>query len=214
MDDMADGLYEYLKANYNQNVPIFAKDIRFQKMSPSNIRYHLAHMANKGLIAKYEPGIYYFPKEDITGAAVALSPDNIVYDKYIRSSGDCIGFYSGYTFANRIGLSAQVPYVKEICSNAAPAPVREIMIQQSKYILRKPPVPVTEENVNTLQLLDCLKNFDRCADEPMHTCSSILSQYCKVYKISKTMVDKYIRYYPKSVFSTIYWTEVKFYVPS
>lgn len=211
---MSEALFEYLKSTYKPNVPIFAKEVHFQDMSSSNIRYHLAQMAKKGLITKSAPGIYYFPQKDITGAEVALSPDDIALNKYIRPSGIYIGFYSGYTFANRIGLSTQVPYVKEICSNAAPAPVREIQIQNSKFLLRKPPVAITEENVYTLQLLDCLKNFERCADEPMRICSSVLSRYCKSNRITKPMVNKYIHYFPESVYSTIYWTEVEFYAPS
>ena len=122
--------YEFLKSNYKPNCPIFAKEICFQEMSPSNIRYHLAQLEEKGYIEKAEPGIYYFPETDITGAKVRLSSDDIAYGKYIRQTGKCTGFYSGYTFANHIGLTTQVPYVKEICSNAAPAPVREVTIYE------------------------------------------------------------------------------------
>ena len=34
-----------------------------------------------------------------------------------------IGYYSGHTLANRMGLSTQIPFTKEITSNLAPAPV-------------------------------------------------------------------------------------------
>ena len=81
--------------------------------------------------------------------------------KYILRRGKRIGYYSGYTLANRMGLSTQVPFTIEITSNYAPAQVRELTIKNHKYIIRRPVVEVTEENVTVLQFLDCLKDITR-----------------------------------------------------
>lgn len=70
----------------------------------------------------------------------------------------------GYTFANQIGLSLQVPYVQEIVTNEASAKVREIDIKGQKFIIRKPKAEVTEENVYTLQFLDFLSDIDKYLD--------------------------------------------------
>lgn len=75
------------------------------------------------------------------------------------------GYYSGHTFANQIGLSAQVPYKTEIVSNSIAAKRREISIGNSVFIVRRAGIHVTEENYKVLQLLDLLKNMDDYADD-------------------------------------------------
>ena len=71
------------------------------------------------------------------------------------------GYYAGFTFANQMGLSLQVPYVQEIVSNEASAKVREIEIKGQKFLLRKPRTVITEENYRVLQFLDFLVDFDK-----------------------------------------------------
>lgn len=73
-----------------------------------------------------------------------------------------------------MGLSTQVPFTEEISSNYAPASVREVTIKNRKYIIRRPTVEVTDENVTVLQLLDCLKDIERCAEEEPEVCGKRL----------------------------------------
>ena len=47
------------------------------------------------------------------------------------------------------------------------AKVREVPIGKRTFIVRKPVVPVNEENVYVLQLLDLLKNLDVYLDESL-----------------------------------------------
>ena len=74
--------------------------------------------------------------------------------KYVSRGGKVDGFYSGNTFANQLGISAQVPNKVEIVSNNMAAKIREIPIGKRTFIVRRPVVPVNEENVYVLQLLD------------------------------------------------------------
>lgn len=62
--------------------------------------------------------------------------------KYIKRKEKRIGYYSGYTLANRMELSSQVPFTEEIASIFAPAPVRKLTIKNRKYILRRPAVKI------------------------------------------------------------------------
>ena len=147
-------LLDYLKENYSVGEPIFMTDIDIPEFSEENIRYHFKKLTDKGILCRFESGVYYFPKVNIFGEKMTLSADTVAIHKYIMRKGKRIGYYSGYTLANRMRLSTQVPFVEEITSNFAPAPVRELMIKNRKYIVRRPVVEITEENIMVLQFLD------------------------------------------------------------
>lgn len=203
-------LYEYLKANYNIGEPIFANDVEIQDMTEENLRYHFKKLTDDGIICRFEPGIYYFPKTNILGEKVQLSADTVALHKYIMRRGKRIGYYSGYTLANRMGLSTQVPLAEEITSNYAPAVVRELMIKNRKYIIRRPAVEVTEENVRVLQFLDCLKDIDKCAEEEPEVCGQILSKYAREHAITKKLINQFISNYPIKIYKAIYETGVEY----
>lgn len=203
-------LYEYLKENYDLGEPIFASDIDINGMSEENLRYHLKRLTDEGIICRFEPGIYYFPKISILGEKIPLTADTVASHKYIMRRGTRVGYYSGYTLANRMGLSTQVPFIEEITSNYAPAPVRELTIKNRKYIIRRPIVNITEENVKVLQFLDCLKDVDKCAEEELDICGQILTKYAKEHKITKAMIDKFIINYPMRTYKAIYETGVQY----
>ena len=203
-------LYDYLKENYILGEPIFANDIEIPGMTEENLRYHLKKLTDDGIICRFEPGVYYFPKIGIFGDKMQLSADTVVLHKYSIRKGKRIGYYSGYTLANRMGLSTQVPFTEEITSNYAPAQVRELTIKNRKYIVRRPIVEVTEENVQVLQFLDCLKDVDRCAEEEPEVCGQILTKYAIEYDITKEKVDKLITNYPIKIYKAIYETGVAY----
>ena len=203
-------LYEYLKENYILGEPIFANDIEIPGMTEENLRYHLKKLTDDGIICRFEPGVYYFPKTSILGDKMQLSADTVALHKYIMRKGKRIGYYSGYTLANRMGLSTQVPFTEEITSNYAPAPVRELTIKNRKYIVRRPMVEVTEENVKVLQFLDCLKDVDKCAEEELEVCGRILTQYAMEHGITKEKIDKFIANYPLKIYKAIYETGVAY----
>lgn len=203
-------LYEYLKENYSIGEPIFASDIEITGMTEENLRYHLKKLTDSDIICRFEPGIYYFPKTNIFGERISLSIDTVAVHKYIMRRGKRIGYYAGYTLANRLGLSTQVPFTEEITSNFAPALVRQLTIQNRKYIIRRPLVEVNEKNVNVLQFLDCLKDIDKYAEAELDVCGQILTKYAKEHQITKAMIDEFIVNYPMKIYKSIYETGVKY----
>ena len=203
-------LYEYLKENYILGEPIFTNDIEISGMTEENLRYHLKKLTDDGIICRFEPGVYYFPKISILGDKMQLSAETVAIHKYIMRKGKRIGYYSGYTLANSMGLSTQVPFTEEITSNYAPAQVRELTIKNRKYILRRPMVEVTEENVKVLQFLDCLKDVDKCAEEELEVCGRILTKYALEHGITKEEIDKFIANYPLKIYKAIYETGVSY----
>lgn len=203
-------LFKYLKENYIPGEPIFSGDIDIPEMTDENIRYHLKKLTDDGILCRFEAGVYYFPKKDILGDNIKLSAETVVLHKYIKRKGKRIGYYSGYTLANHMGLSTQVPFVEEITSNYAPAVVREITVKNRRYIIRRPVVDVTEENVFTLQMLDCLKDIEKCAEEDLTICGKILTDYATQNAITKNKIDELINNYPMKIYKAIYDTGVKY----
>ena len=203
-------LYEYLKQNYVPGEPILASDIVLPNMSEENLRYHLKRLTDTGSICRFDAGIYYFPKTNFLGEKQSLPVETVAFHKYILRKGKRVGYYSGYTLANRMGLSTQVPFTIEITSNFAPAVVREIMIKNRKYILRRPVAEITEYNVAVLQFLDCLKDMEKCAEEEPEVCGRILSKYAQDHEITKALIDRFIVNYPVKIYKAIYETEVKY----
>lgn len=141
---------------------------------------------------------------------MSLSAETVAVHKYITRKGKRIGYYSGYTLANRMGLSTQVPFTEEITSNYAPASVRKLTIKNRKYIVRRPIVEVTEDNVTVLELLDCLKDIEKCAEEEPEVCGRILTEYAKRHDITKAMIDKFIENYPLKIYKAIYETGIEY----
>lgn len=107
--------------------------------------------------------------------------------KYVSRGGKVDGFYSGNTFANQLGISTQVPNKVEIVSNNMAAKIREIPIGKRTFIVRRPVVPVNEENVYVLQLLDLLKNLDMYLDESYDVAHDKVSQFVQIHGITKMM---------------------------
>ena len=118
------------------------------------------------------------------------------------------GYYAGFTFANQMGLSLQVPYVQEIVSNEASAKVREIEIKGQKFLLRKPRTVITEENYRVLQFLDFLVDFDKYMDGSVENIPARLVQIIKDENITKKVIDVYISLYPTKVYKNLYETGV------
>ena len=129
-------------------------------------------------------------------------------DRYINRRGKVEGYYSGYTFANQVGVTSQVPVTLEIVSNEASAKVRDIKIKDQIIRLRKPKTTVTKENAKVLQFLDLLCEVERLSDESEDTISKRLRDIIKKQNIQKQYIDAYISLYPLKVYKNFYEREL------
>ena len=196
-------LYEYLKSNYMLGEPIFQNDIKINGMTDANLRDYFKKLTDDGVICRFDDEIYYFPKTNILGEKQELAVETVAIHKYIMRKGKRIGYYSGYTLANRMGLTHQVPFIEEITSKLASGSDQETIIKNRKYIVRKPVVEITDENVMVLQFLDCLKDIEKFADEEMEICGQILTKYAREHAITKQDIDRFISKYPMKIYKTI-----------
>ena len=198
-------LYEYLLANYKANEPIFVSDIDLP-VSDVNLRQMFKTICDAGKIKRFDTGIYYIPKASILKGGVPLAADEVAVAKYIIRKGKVDGFYSGYTFANQLGISTQVPYIKEIVSNNASTRVKEVNVRNKKILLRRARTEITNENYVVLQLLELLKDLEQYYDISFENVCERLKKYVKTENIKKADVDKYIGDFPDKIYKNIYRT--------
>ncbi len=196
-------LLEYLQKNYKVNEPIFVSDINLP-VTDTNLRQMFKVLCDSGQICRYETGIYYMKGASKLKGGVSLSASEVARCKYIFRRGRVEGYYSGYTFANLLGLTLQVPYTIEIVSNRASARCREVSVKSQKIMLRSPKTEITKANVKVLQLLDLLKDLEQYVDEDMSKAAEIISTYIVNAGIRRTDVDEYIKLFPDRVYKYIY----------
>lgn len=197
-------LYEYLVNHYKEGEPIFLTDIVIPGISEENIRQKLKILTDSGRICRFEQGVYYIPKQSRLKGTVSLSPELVAYSKYIERAGRIMGYYSGYTLANRMGISTQVPLVEEIVSNNMAAIVREVKVGPQKYIVRRPFTQVNNDNYPILQLLDLLKDIDKYEETNRAETKELLSKYIRENHISRDQVDRVIGAFPLKTYKAIY----------
>ncbi|SEG05431.1 DUF6088 family protein [Lachnospira multipara] len=200
-------LYGYLIKNFKQYELIFTADIDID-MVGNSLRPKLKELCDSGKLCRYEAGVYYLPGKMKLKGLTPISASAVARSKYVNRRGKVRGYYSGYTFANQIGLSLQVPYVQEIVTNEASAKVREIDIKGQKFIIRKPKAEITEENVYTLQFLDFLSDIDKYLDGSSDNILDKLEKLIKDENITKELIDTYISLYPTRVYKNLYETGV------
>lgn len=196
-------LYKYLISNYKSNEPIFVSDLQIS-ISDANLQQMFNLLCDSGKIKRFDTGIYYLPKESRLTGGVPLGADTVARYKYVSRNGRIDGYYSGYTFANQLGVITQVPYTLEIVSNNASAKVQEVNLQGRKVILRKAKIPVTKENYKILQFLDFLKDVELYMDKNNEVYIDRIKRYIADEQICKMDVDLYIRQYPDRIYRSIY----------
>lgn len=198
-------IQNYILEHYVETEPIFVSDLPQGDISSSALTQQLHALCEKGVIAKYDNGIYYIPRKNtVLNVNIGPTEDSIARYKYISDGKTVKGFYSGHTLANQLGLSAQVPYIIEIVSNNTSARYREVSIGKRRFIVRKSTITVDRSNVHVLQLLDFLKDADSYIDEDGEGARKGIYAFITFHHITHGDVDRYIRNYPLSVFRNYY----------
>lgn len=195
-------MLDYITENYKAGEPILLQNLELN-IKYDNLCQQIKKLVDEGKLSRYMDGVYYLPKETISGIPYTLSADEVAKVKYVSDNTDSYGCYTGHTLANMMGLSEQVPQVKEIVSNRTSAITRTVKVGKFRYIIRKPAVNITKENVKTVMLLEVLKDIDNLSDTHINA-SECLKKYIVSNKIKKLMVDKLIPSYPLRTYKAIY----------
>ncbi|MBR1624023.1 MAG: hypothetical protein IJ675_08985 [Pseudobutyrivibrio sp.] len=197
-------IYNYLTEHYKENEPIFFSDIYTGEVSKSALTQQLTSLCKKGLLVKYDNGVYYLPKKSKLKSSVGPTADTVAKYRFIIKNGKTDGFYSGNTFANQLGISTQVPHTVEIVSNNTNSAPRDVSIGNRKFNVKKPLVTITDENVYVLQMLDLLSNLDAYLDYDYEEARKCFLKFIQLHDIKRSDVDRYIRKYPLTAFKFYY----------
>lgn len=154
----------------------------------------LKRMFDEGTIGRIEKGVYYIPQQTIFGQ-VKPNIDRYAIKMLTTDKDGIIGYESGASFLNRIGLSTLVPRKIEVVTNN----YRKKLPENCHVTIRKPAVFVTSENHRYLQILDVISDIGKLhidAENPEEILSSVISRNGLDPVMLAGMARKY---YPKRV---------------
>lgn len=113
----------------------------------------LKRLVDKGQLERFQKGIYYRARQTVFGNA-RPSTGALEAELLMRRGNDIIGYETGVSLMNQIGLTTLVPRKREIATNAYRKTIND------KYIIvRKPVITVNKNNYRYLQLLDVIRDL-------------------------------------------------------
>ena len=149
--------YQYLLEAYGKNEPIFFGEIKYRDYSEAWLYKALNRLCDEGKLMHFDKGVYYVPTVTALGTSV-LDPRKVIEKKYIGTQGEKIGYYSGITFLNQLGISTQMPNTIEIFTNKETSTVREIRVGKQRVLLRRARAKITAENVDVQSFLEMMNS--------------------------------------------------------
>jgi hypothetical protein len=197
-------LYEILMNEYGVNEPIILSDLKIEGMSAGCLRQQIKKLTDSGLLKRYDNGIYFLPKKTIFKSGSQLSRDRVIQKKYLQKDGRRCGYISGISFANKIGITTQIPMACEVVTNKASKDYREVQLASSRVIIRKPRIAIDESNYIVLQFLDLMKDIDVISEITGEELSDQLLSYMKKINLRFSDIAGFLQYYPDKIYKNLY----------
>lgn len=190
-------LYDVICSSFAPNIPFTVESFRGSGYSRNYLRQQLCALARAGKLDRYCAGVYYRPAEGALAPLLAPTADAVLALLYTRDAADApCGFFGGYRFGNELGLTTQVPMVYEVYTNRASRAARCRMLNKTKVILRRPPVPVTAGNLEAIRLLTLIKDIDAIAETDMDVSGTRIRAYMQRKGIPAAALTEYLDVFP------------------
>lgn len=197
--------FDYLIDIYGYNEVIISNEISYKNYSRPWIAKAISKLCDNGKLNRFEKGVYYIPTDTLLGKS-KLDPKKVITRKYINDGTDIIGYYSGITFMNMLGLSTQMPNTLEIYTNNEPSRIREVPIGNQKVILRRSRATINNNNVATMSFLELMNFTDgNFYDE---TKRKIIAEFISTNGITRKTISEYSPYFPDKAMRTLVESEV------
>lgn len=206
-------LMERLKYYYDFNEPIFTREILqvMSEYSRQRVYQMISDAEEKGLLVRYDIGIYYIPLITEFGQSVP-SINNVIDKKYIKNKDETFGIYGKDIIALNFMLSYQVPNVIEVITNKESRKVREVEIRGQKIILRKSRLPITSSNENTYILLELFTHIDINKYNENKSVRDCISKFIDEKRITKSDILNIADAFPAKTMKNIAMTGVLYEV--
>ena len=156
-------LIDRLKAEIGIGEPIFIEEVfaAWSEYSRRRVFQLLKEFCADGTMKRYVRGVYYFQKPPLWGIPTPLSAEKIAEKRYIETGEVVFGYYSGLTLLNMIGLTNQVPFVREIVTVKETTRVRKVGIRKARFQIRRAKTQITRENAPLFQMLEIFSKTDQ-----------------------------------------------------
>lgn len=197
--------FDYLVRVYGYNEVILSNEIYYDGYSVSWIKKMLKKLCDEEKIIRFEKGVYYIPTDTPLGKS-RLDPKKVIIKKYINDGNKIIGYFSGITFMNMLGLSAQMPNMMEIYTNNEPSKVREVPVGSQRVLLRRSRTAINSSNAATLSFLE-LMNFTDAGFYDAEK-KKIIAAFIDKNGITRKSVSIYSPYFPDKAMRTLVESEV------
>lgn len=166
------------------------------QQSPNTVVKAISRLVASQQLSKLSKGRFYRPKVGVLGE---LKPsDNELLKTVLFHRSERIGYITGPSLFNRLGLITQIPKTIVVATVRAPQ-IKDFGTIKVKLV--KARAPLIEDNVSLLELLDVLKYFRRVPDStPTDVLKKIeLSLLELKFPMVSQLLMLAINYYPASV---------------
>lgn len=198
-------LYENLVQRFGYNEPIMTTEINYKSYSRPWIYKEMNRLCESGNVVHYDKGVYYIPTQTALGQSL-LNPLRVIEKKYLSENGRAVGYFSGVSLLNKMGISTQVPSILEIYTNKETSQVREVKVGRQRVVLRKARTKINSQNVAVLNFLEMMNGVSPSYfnDERRKT----VREYIRQNRITRKDITKYAPYFPDKVMRNLIESEV------
>lgn len=155
----------------------------------------LNRMTASGKIRKLSKGKFYKPRKTQFGA-LQPSPYQIAKD-LLEQDGELVGYITGYSAYNSLGLTTQIPSTLQIGTNRYRRAIKRGMYNIS-FILQ--PNKITKKNIELLRILDAIRFIKEIpATTPDEACSRLIAIISQLPEEKKIALSNLVLRYSPSV---------------
>lgn len=152
---------EKLNRTFRKNEPIFTEEIlsAFSQYSRPRVFQFINKAEGNGELVRFDTGVYYLPIVTEFGRS-KITAEQVAEKKYVKYGNKIFGIYGRLVLELNFLLSTQVPNTIEIITNNEARRVREVLIGNRPFILRKARCPIDSGNYGAYTIMELFSNMD------------------------------------------------------
>lgn len=170
-------------------------DFNVEVKQRETVRRYLNTMVSSGRIMRHSRGKFYKPESSPFGH-VPVSIYQVLKD-LLEDGTRRIGYLTGFSVFNELGLTTQVPNTYIIATNEVKKPIRRGRYKVRFMLQRN---IITKDNICLLKLLDCIKLIKKIPDTTVN--QSVVRIMVLIHKLGrddlKTIIRLSMKYPPST----------------